>query len=631
MSTFPDAVVLDIDLTHETIRKEIIPGSIYRQYPGGSALALYLILQNIEPHVDPLSPDNILVFAVSPLTGLPVAGLSRIVAASKSPLTGGIGDSQAGGDLPVELKANGIDALLFRGRAEKPVYLHIKEGKARLRPAEHIWGKTTGEAEDIIKDELEDDSVEIAQIGPGGENMVRFACIIHDCCRANGRTGNGAVMGSKNLKAVTVAKGPKPRPIDPEGFKKINEGLGEKLKDPFWQGFKANGTSANVEGFQGIGYLPSRNFISGQLDGAEQIFGRTMSQTVLTGNDNCYFCPVRCKRIVEIPGLVDPRYGGPEYETIGAVGSYCGITSLESVCMSNQLCNMYGLDTISCGATIAFAMECYEKGIWTPEKTGGMAFRFGDAETIHEIIRMIAYREGVGDILAEGSKKAAEIIGGGASRYALTAKGLEFPAHMPQLKPALGLIYAVNPFGADHQSSEHDSVLCAPADSKIQKWLGMIGLSKVYSSTFGMDEFKTFFALRSQFFYSTLDTLCMCQFIWGPSWQLFGPEDMLTLCRSGIGWDASIDEFIEIGERRVNMMRYFNAREGFTKEEDTLPERFFDEPLQGGPSDGVRVNRQELEKGKVLYYDLAGWDEETGNPTPEKMREISLEWVYCMK
>jgi aldehyde:ferredoxin oxidoreductase len=620
---FPDAVVLNVDLGRGTVRREIIPGRDYRLYPGGSALAVRLLLEKMNPGVDALSPDNLLVFAVSPFTGLPTAGLSRIAAAAKSPLTGGIGDSQAGGFLPAEFAANGISALAVSGRSEQPVYLHIKDGTAEIRPAGHIWGKTTGDGEDLIREELGCD-VEIAQIGPAGERLVRFACVVHNCSRANGRTGMGAVMGSKNLRALAVSRAAKPRPASPEAFRDINRRLAERLDDPFWEDFKDTGTPGNVEPLRDMGYLPRNNYSSGWFPDFKGIR--------IKGGGKCYVCPLACKRVAEKSPGVEPRYGGPEYGTIAAVGSYCGITSGESIKISHQICNMYGMDTISCGATVSFAIDCFSKGLIS-ERDAGMKLSFGDSESVHRLMMMVAEREGIGDILAEGSARAAQIIGRGAPDLVTATKGQELPAHMPHFKPSLSLIYAVNPGGADHQSSEHDTMLFAQEGSHARRWLSSLGVSddsfarqSPRKAKMEMDGLRVRFALLTQRFYSLLDTLCLCQFVWGPSWQALGPDDVLDLASSGIGWETSLEELMEIGERKLNMMRHFNAREGFTKEDDALPRRFF-EPLPDGPSKGARIDRRNFDEARELYYSLAGWDASSGNPSPEKLKSLSLEWL----
>ncbi len=629
MSLFPEARVLDVDLEHGTVAVKTIPGEIYRLYPGGSALGLYLFLNRIKTGVDPLSSGNVLVMAVSPLTGLPISGLSRVNVTTKSPLTGAIADSQAGGFFPAELKANGWDAIIFSGRASEPVYLYITGEKAELRSAASAWGRVTGEAEKEIRAELGEDNLQIAQIGPAGENMVKYASIMNMCNRANGRNGTGAVMGSKNLKAVVVKKGKKLKPVNQERVKELSAEAKDRIQaNSVLRNLAENGTSGDLESLNLVGYLVTKNWNSGWFpEGAEKITGITMTDTILKKRDTCYGCVVRCKRIVEVPGMVDPLYGGPEFETCAALGSYCGIKSLEAIAHANQLCNMYGLDTISCGATIAFAMECFEKGLLTKEDTGGLELTFSNEEVLPDIIEQIASRKGLGAMLAEGSHEAARQLGDEALELSIAVKGQELPAHMPQQKPSLGLVYAVNPFGADHQSSAHDTVLSANPQSGIWNKLKQIGIWKGYEpDRMTVDEEKVRFAYNSQCFYAVADSLCLCQFVWGPAWQVYGPSELADLCRYGLGWDTSLYELMLAGERRINMMRFFNAGEGFNKKDDILPERLF-EPLTGGPSEGRALDRDEIEAARDLYYRFAGWDTETGNPTEATLKRLSLGWL----
>lgn len=632
MNLFPDARILEVDLINKTAVTKILPGEIYRLYPGGSALAVYLLLQELKPGIDPLSPENALVFSVSPLTGLPISGISRLTVAAKSPLTGTIGDSQSGGFFPAHFKANGWDAVVFRGKAAAPVYLYIDGDKVEFRDAKNIWGRVTGEAEAIIREELETKDIEIAQIGPAGENLVKYACIINMCNRANGRSGMGAVMGSKNLKAVVLKKAKAAKPYDKERFQQLAVSVKQRLEEnAAVAGLGKYGTDGDLEGFHNEGFLPTKNWTSGYFpEGAGNITGTTMYDTILKERDTCFACAVRCKRVVEVPGKVDPLYGGPEYETCATFGSYCGVTELETVALANQMCNMYGLDTISCGATIAFAMECYEKGIINTADTRGIELNFGNSNAVPVLVEKIAKREGFGNLLAEGSFRAAQKIGGEAVGLSISVKGQELPAHMPQFKPSVGLVYAVNPFGADHQSSEHDVFLALPPDSRERQRLAQIGVWKGYDNPFELDNEKVRFALESQKYFSVLDTLCLCQFVWGPAWELYGPSDIVDLCRYGIGWDTSLHELMLAGERRINMMRVFNAREGFDKMDDKLPDRLF-EPFTEGPSKGVCLNKDEFESAVETYYELAGWSKNTGNPTEVSLRRLSLGWLLDKK
>ncbi|SFI00115.1 aldehyde:ferredoxin oxidoreductase [Tindallia magadiensis] len=627
MSAFPDAKVLEVDLTSGTINKRSIPGDTYRLYPGGSALGLYLILQEMEPGVDPLSPDNMLVFSTSMLTGLPISGQSRVMITTKSPLTDTIGDSQAGGFFPAHLRNSGYDAVVLKGKAEKPVYLYIDGDEVTIKDASSIWGKVTGETEAMIRKELGEDQLEIAEIGPAGENLVKYAAIMNMANRANGRNGTGAVMGSKNLKAIAVKKVKPRKAYDPVAFKELNGNVKERIEEnPNIQGLSANGTNGELAPTSEEGFLPTRNFLSGYFgEKVDKIDGTAVMNSIFKESDTCFACAIRCKRVVEIEGKVDPLYGGPEYETAATFGSYCDVDNLEDVSIANQYCNMYGLDTISCGATIAFAMECYEKGLLSKEETDGMDLSFGRSENFADIIEKISLRQGFGDLLAEGTHRMAEKIGPEAMALSMCVKKQELPAHMPHYKPAIGLLYAVNSFGADHQSCEHDPFLTMPEDSFERKRLAMIGIDKGYEDSFAMDDNKVKFTIAGQKFFSTMDTLGLCQFAWGPTWQLYGPDDMVDLCKAGVGWNASIEELLEVGERRINMMRYFNMREGFCKKDDYLPERMF-EPLTDGPQKGFQFDKDSFLEFREKYYQMMDWNED-GNPTDETLKKLSLDWL----
>ncbi len=372
--------ILHVDLTHLKTWVETPPESFYRKYGGGSAMGLYYILKEMPKGVDPLSPENLLTLFVGVPTGLSISGQSRMVANARSPLTGAIGDAQCGGFFPAEMKFAGYDGIVLRGRAPKPVYLWIKKGKVEIRDASHLWGKTTGEAEDIIKQELDDPKVEVMQIGPGGENLVRFAAMMNMVNRANGRTGMGAVMGSKNLKAVVVRGAKSISPADPKTLTKMFRDGTKRIPDyGAVQFLHVHGTTGDVAGVNAFGGLPTRNFNEGQFEGYETIAGELMTETILKERDTCYSCTVRCKRVVETEFMgekVLPRFGGQEYETMATLGSYCAVSDMHAVALGNQLCNQYGLDTISCGATIAFAMECFTNGILTLQDTGGIDLSF---------------------------------------------------------------------------------------------------------------------------------------------------------------------------------------------------------------------------------------------------------------
>jgi aldehyde:ferredoxin oxidoreductase len=386
------------------------------------------------------------------------------------------------------------------------------------------------------------------------------------------------------------------------------------------------GTSAVVLAQQAAGGLPTRNWSSGTFEGAEAISGQRMAETIRKEGDTCYACVVRCKPVVEVtegPYQVEARYGGPEYESLATLGSYCGVSDLEAVAYANQLCNMYGMDTISCGATIAWAMDCFERGLLGLAETGGIELRFGNAEAMTQMTELIARRQGFGDLLAEGTWRAAQQIGKGAQDLAVVVKGHDLPAHMPEVKRSLALIYAVNPFGADHQSSEHDPSYEGDFESYEQR-MAMLDLKDPQPDG-GLEVAKIRYMLYTQWFYSLMDSINVCQFVYGPAWQLYDPNQLVTMARAVTGWDLSLWELMKVGERRVNLMRAFNAREGFTREHDVLPPKLA-KPRQGGPSDGVFIDPADLEAAKDAYYAMCGWDA-NGVPTRNKLEELGLDWV----
>jgi aldehyde:ferredoxin oxidoreductase len=613
--------ILHVDLTAGTLEVEEPNEAFYRKYVGGSAMGAYYLLKHTPPGADPLGPENTLALMTGVCTGAPFSGQSRVCATAKSPVSDLVGDSQGGGFWPAELKAAGFDGIVVHGQAEAPVYLWIHDGEAELRDAAHLWGRVTGEVEDGIWDELGDKRVQVLQCGPAGEQGVRFGALISMSNRANGRTGMGTVMATKNLKAVAVRGRVRPGLADPDAARALAKWGVDNFEDSDIYGLGLVGTAEILEGQSEDGGLPTRNWSSGAFEGAEAIGGHRMSDTILKERDTCFGCVVRCKRVVEVtegPFLVDPRYGGPEYETLATMGSYCGVSDLAAVSLANQLCNMYGMDTISCGATVAWAMDCFEQGLITEEDTGGIDLRFGNAEALVQMVEQIGKREGLGRVLGEGSARAAEALGVGQD-LVVAAKKNEYPAHMPQVKRSLALIYAVNPFGADHQSHEHDPSYDGYPDRMAELDLLDPQPDQVLNAE------KVRYAYYTQCLYSALDSVPLCQFVFGPAWQLFGPSQLVDAVRATTGWNVSLWELMKVGERRLNLMRAFNAREGVGAEADTVPPKLLI-PLQGGASDGVVVTAEEVEKAKALYYQIAGWDQ-SGRPTRAKLTELALDWM----
>jgi aldehyde:ferredoxin oxidoreductase len=623
--------ILHVDLTTGRVEVETPPESFYRTYMGGGAMATYYILREVPQGADPLGPENLLAVFPSVVTGATIAGVSRINVNAKSPMSGAIGDSQGGGFFPAEFKFAGYDGVVFHGQSPRWVYLTIIDGKAELHNASHLTGKVTGAVDALLKQEVGDEKAQVMQIGPAAEKGVRFSGIVNMANRLNGRTGMGLVMASKKLKAIVVRGHTKPQIADPKALAAINKQGAQWIPaNPDVEGLGRLGTASVVMPQNSFGTLPTRNYTEGQFEGAEAISGEKMAETILKERDTCYACTVRCKRVVEITEgkyKVDPLYGGAEYETIGTFGSYCGIADLAAVSLAHQVCDMHGVDTISCGATIAFAMECFEKGIITKEDTGGIELRFGNTDAMLEVLNQIVTMTGkLGPVLAEGSARAAKKWGRGAEACLITVKNEEAPAHMPQAKRSLALIYAVNPFGADHQSSEHDWMIeeGVAADLYMGR-LATLGLTeKLPPMSLGDPKIK--FAYLGQAFYSMMDTLDLCQFVWGPAWCLFGPVETVDMVKAVTGWDVTIDELIQVGIRRINLMRTFNAREGLARKDDALPEKFF-KPLGGaGPTAGIAVGRGEFEHSLDEYYRLHGWTRD-GVPTAAALEKSGIPWA----
>jgi len=633
--------ILHVDLTRGVLTIEEPPEAFYRKYLGGSAMGLHYILKEMPAGADPLGPENVLTLMLGVTTGAAISGQSRVNANAKSPISGGIGDSQGGGFFPAEMKFSGFDGIVIKGKSQNPVYLSMIQGQPELRDASHLVGKITGEVESILKEEIGDDKIEILQHGPAAEKGVLFSSLVSMSNRNNGRTGMGLVMASKNLKAVVVRGTHKPKLADPKALTALNR-LGPKWmpENPDMDGLGKYGTASVVMPQNAFGTLPTRNYNEAQFEGAEPISGEVMYDTVLRGvtegkhdklgRDTCYACVVRCKRIVEIaerPYKVDPHYGGPEYETLGTFGSYCGIDNLAAVSLANQICNQHGVDTIACGASIAFAMECFEKGIIGTEQTGGLDLRFGNTEAMLAALELIVNNEGeLGRALSQGSERAAKLWGIGADECLITVKGAEAPAHMPQAKRSLGLIYAVNPFGADHQSSEHDWMYeDGMATDLYLERLELLGLNDPQPEM-NLGPEKVRFAYLTEVFFSMLDSVELCQFVWGPGWTLYGPAEVVELVRSVTGWEMSVNELMTVGARRLNLMRTFNAREGLSRKDDKLPKKFF-KALQGeGPTAGIALDETEFTAALDEYYRLAGWTAD-GIPTAGVLEKLDLAWA----
>jgi aldehyde:ferredoxin oxidoreductase len=633
--------ILHVDLTKGTLTVETPPEQFYRTYMGGSAMGVYYLLKGMPAGADPLGPENVLTIFTGVTTGAPISGQSRVNINAKSPISGAIGDSQGGGYFPAEMKFAGFDGIVVKGKAAKPVYLWIKDGEAALKNASGLAGKVTGEVDSALKAELGDEKIEILQHGPAAEKGVLFSSVVSMSNRNNGRTGMGLVMASKNLKAVVVRGTGKLDIADKKALTDLNRiGPKEIPNNPDMDGLAKYGTASVVNPQHSMGTLPTNNYNEGMFEFADDISGEKLYDEYLRGaaeskqdkqgRETCYACVVRCKRVVELTDgkyPVDPYYGGPEYETIATFGSYCGVKEPAAISLANQVANMYAVDSIAAGATISFAMECYEKGIISKEQTGGIELKFGDADAMLQVLdEIVTASTPLGKLLGQGSERAAAVWGNGADECLITVKGSEAPAHMPQAKRSLALIYAVNPFGADHQSSEHDWMIEEGIASDLYMGrLALLGFDKTLEPM-SLDAEKVRFAYMGEAFYSMLDTVELCQFVWGPGWTLYGPQETADMVKAVTGWDVTVDELVKVGERRLNLMRVFNAREGFDRAQDKLPKKFF-KALQGeGPTAGIALTHAEVESALDEYYKLAGWTND-GKPTKAQLEKLDLAWA----
>jgi aldehyde:ferredoxin oxidoreductase len=613
---------LRVDLTRGTTAVEQFPELHYRMFMGGAAMAGSILMRELKPGVDPLGPDNVMVVATGPLNGIPVSGTNRFTVAAKSPLTDGYGEAEAGGWWGPELKFAGFDGLIITGQSPKPVYLWICDGQVEIRDAAHLWGKLSGEAQDLVTAET-DKRARVLQCGIHGERGGRMAAIVNELKHFNGRSGLGAVMGSKRLRAIAVRGHGKLEPKDPQAMQTLLKWFREHYNRE-GDGLHKYGTSRGVMVLNTDGILPTRNFQAGQFEHAKAISGQTMAETILTDEGTCYACAIACKREVDVPELgVTHKYGGPEYETIGASGSACGIGDLKAIAKFNQLCGEYVMDTISVGMTIAFAMECFERGILTTADTDGLELKFGNAQALLTITEKIGKREGFGDILALGSKRAAERIGRGAEQFVLTVKNQEIPMHDPRGKQGLSLGYATAPAGADHMRAPHD-----PTHEGFHPQgahaLEPLGLAEAMSRL-ELSPRKVRAYTYSSHYRSMCDSVGVCHLAAAPA-NALAITQVVNAVRALTGWDTSLWELIKVGERAKALARAFNCREGFTPKDDQIPQRLH-EPFTEGPLKDVRVDPDTFARALRLYYQIEGWDTETGWPTFAKLAELGIEWA----
>ncbi len=593
---------LKVDLSNETLEDYEIPEDWLEKYLGGRGIGARILLEEMSGGEDPLGPENVLVFATGPLQGTRVPGAGRHVVLSKSPKTGSVSGSYVGGFFVHELATTGYDGLIIEGEADSPVYLSLNEEGPSINDAEDLWGEEVADVDKELKERH--DGGRVTAIGEGGENLVKFACIINDRNRAAGRPGFGAVMGSKNLKAI-LAKGTEELPIHDEDL------LNEKKKEFFDQLQESGtvewgkyGTSGGVESFDELGILPTKNFQEGVFDEAEEISGETLYETVLKERNNCTACPVRCKRVVETEfggEEVEERYGGPEYETIAALGSLCMNSDLSSIALANQKCNKYGLDTISVGDTIAFLMEASEKGMIDQD------IEWGDSETIIDLIEKMAKREGIGESVAKGIDEYAKEIG---ADFAVTSKGQEIPMHEARGKKGLGLSYATSPRGGNHNEGFHDT-----GAEEIPE-LGLEEISDRFSFEGKAEAVKVFEDIRS-----FVNSSVVCIFVTSQSGEDYNLPLIREIVEAVTGLEIDAEEMQRIGERNYNLLKIHSVREGFDRENDGLPKRL-KEALPRGESADEPILEEELQKTIDEYYKERGWKKK--GPTTEKLRSLGM-------
>ena len=600
--------ILRIDLS--TGKTKVSPLSVEyaKKYIGGIGLGMALLLENSEPGVDPLSPENPLILTTGPFSGTmaPTGGNGHAFVA-KSPLTNGVGEAKSHGFFGSELKRAGYDAVIFENKAEKPVYVWIDDDSVQLMDAKHLWGKSPKETEDAIREDLGDYYIRVASIGLAGEKLARVAAIINDTTRAAGRTGMGAVMGLKNLKAIAVRGTKDVSVAKPEEFMEFVKMMHERMKGPATVKYRTLGTPLNVLVHNSLGALPTRNFTNAVFEGVEKVSGEYLNEHFVVKINGCSSCAMRCEHIAVVP---EGPYKGTttrvEYEPLWSFGPHCGVDRMDAILKAMELCNYYGLDSLSTGNIVGFAMDCYEHGILTKEDTDGLDLEFGNAEAMVELVHKIGKREGIGDILAEGVKRAAEKIGKGAEKFANHIKGLEMTGYDIRGLKTAALGYAVSFRGADH--NRH----------------GAYGLDlKGTVDRFKVEKGRAKLVIDLENLYTIIDSLIICKFSRGTYYEGF--KDLAKYYTLVTGIEMTPEELERTGERINNLGRLFNIREGFTRKDDHLPPKIMSTPIPDDTvSKGSYVTQEELDLMLDDYYATRGWTKE-GVPTLEKLKELGLE------
>jgi len=597
--------ILTVDLTNKAIEHFIIPKDWEQTYLGGASMAARVLYEHITSDLAPLSPNASLLFMTGPLTGTSGPAVGRFVVCAKSPATGLWGESNCGGYWGVELRKAGYDGIWITGKSEEPVYLWVNDGDVEIRPARHLWGLAPFEVQNSIRDKLDNGKIRVAGIGIAGEALIPSANILCDHGRAAGRTGMGAVMGSKNLKAIALKGSGKIPVFDPEGYAYVQVAANHSLrKDNMTEVFHELGTAGGADYFDYLGEMPKRGFTRGYMDGVSEITGATISETILVGTSTCHACVVACGRVVQIDGSREPQKG-PEYETLVGFGPNLWLNDLAFITRMNEFCDIYGIDTISVSNTIALAFQLFELGLITKEDTHGLELCWGDSEVVEKLVHLIPRREGFGEHLAEGALALG--VRYGAEEYAVQVNGLEVPYHDPRGGSGIGLVYATSPRGACHNQSDYFLVEIGQVEEKL-------GL-ELFPRHAGAE--KAANVAKHQDWRTVYNDLVMCKLGNVP------PETVLELINVGCGLNWSIEDVLQAGERGWNLKRAINNRLGLTRENDKLPKPLL-EPLPDGGSAGFTID---FEPMLMAYYEERGWDWDSGYPTREKLESLELDWV----
>ena len=607
--------VLRIDLTNKKVVKEDVEDKIFRLFVGGAGFGAKILWEEVSPEKDPLHADNRLIFATGPLQGHPVPGGAKFSVVSKSPLTNTQADSAAGAKWGPFLKKAGYDALIIQGRSETPVYIYIDDDKVEIKDAKSIWGLDSYQAVDQIRKELGDERVSVATIGPAGEKLVRMACIVVDKHSFAGRCGLGAVMGSKNLKAVAV-KGSKKVPVaNLSLLKEYNRKYFKEIHNAsIKSGLRPHGTPVLCITAEGFGDMPIKYWTGDTWpEGAKKIGAPNYTNVLSAKPYPCLYCPIGCHRNINIEEPTKYRLKGigPEYETLGMLGTNLLIDDVKAIAVANDICNKLGIDTISTGACIGFAMECYEKGIISKKDTGGMEIKWGDPEILIELVKQIGNKEGFGSIFSEGALRAARKIGKNAEELVVHVKGLDFPAHDPRACWGMIPTYATGTRGACHMRGVEEDVEMSGF------YIPEIGITKEKAQFFKR-EGKAFLAVKMQDYCALVNSLVLCVFM--PDGGDLSFTSILNIFNSITGWEWDVQEAMKCGERIFTMQRLINLRDGYSKKDDILPPKMH-VPAKKGFRAGKVPPVEELINE---YYRLREWDE-NGHPSKRKLQELDLD------